>query len=127
MLWFFDREDESLRRETRYDTDRSEFVAGVTHPDGSERMERSRRMPLSGSGLWSVRRRCGSGAHSAERLRIDTIQIPPIVSPGSGRTDALIDFLNWSKETVVTGTSDRNDTDPRSDPLFSNDASEGYR
>ena len=40
MLWFFDREDESLRLETRYDNDRSEFVAVVTYPDGSERTER---------------------------------------------------------------------------------------
>ena len=36
MLWFFDREDESLRIETRYDNERSEFVAIVTYPDGSE-------------------------------------------------------------------------------------------
>ena len=40
MLWFFDREQESLRLETRYDNDRAEFVATVTYPDGSERTER---------------------------------------------------------------------------------------
>ena len=40
MLWFFDREDESLRLETRYDNDRSEFVAVVRYPDGRERSER---------------------------------------------------------------------------------------
>jgi hypothetical protein len=40
MLWFFDREDESLRLETRYDNDRSEFVAVVRYPDGRERAER---------------------------------------------------------------------------------------
>ena len=40
MLWFFDRKDESLRLETRYDNDRSEFIAIVTYPDGSERTER---------------------------------------------------------------------------------------
>jgi hypothetical protein len=40
MLWFFDREDESLGLETRYDNDRSEFVAVVRYPDGRERAER---------------------------------------------------------------------------------------
>ena len=40
MLWFFDREDESLRLETRYDNESSQFVAVVSYPDGSERTER---------------------------------------------------------------------------------------
>lgn len=40
MLWFFDREDESLRLETRYDNDTSEFLAIVNYPDGSQRIER---------------------------------------------------------------------------------------
>ena len=34
MLWFFERDDESLRLETRYDNDASEYVAIVRHPDG---------------------------------------------------------------------------------------------
>jgi hypothetical protein len=40
MLWVFDREEESLRLETRDDNDRSDFVAIVTYHDGSERTER---------------------------------------------------------------------------------------
>lgn len=39
MLWFFDRADESLRLETRYDIETSEFVAVVSIP-GSQRSER---------------------------------------------------------------------------------------
>ena len=50
MLWFFDREEESLRLETRYDNDRAEFVATVTYPDGSERTERF--FTLEGFGKW---------------------------------------------------------------------------
>ena len=40
MLWFFDRDDESLNLETRYDNDTSEFVAIVRYPDGRENTER---------------------------------------------------------------------------------------
>lgn len=40
MLWFFERDDESLRLETRYDNDTSEFVVIVRHPDGREETER---------------------------------------------------------------------------------------
>ena len=40
MLWFFDRDDQSLLLETRYDNDRPEFVAVVRYPDGRERVER---------------------------------------------------------------------------------------
>ena len=40
MVWFFDREQESLRVETRYDNDASEFVVVVRYPDGSDRTER---------------------------------------------------------------------------------------
>lgn len=40
MLWFFERDDESLRLETRYDNDTSEFVVIVRHPDGREHAER---------------------------------------------------------------------------------------
>jgi hypothetical protein len=35
-LWFFDRDNESLRLETRYDNDTHEFVAVVHYPDGQE-------------------------------------------------------------------------------------------
>ena len=34
MLWFFDRDDEALRLETRYDNESAEFVAIVNYPDG---------------------------------------------------------------------------------------------
>lgn len=40
MLWFFERDDESLKLETRYDNDTSEFVVIVRHPDGREHTER---------------------------------------------------------------------------------------
>ena len=40
MLWFFERDDETLRLETRYDNDMSEFVVIVRYPDGHQRTER---------------------------------------------------------------------------------------
>jgi len=40
MLWFFERGEESLRLETRYDNDTAEFVASVRWPDGREKVER---------------------------------------------------------------------------------------
>jgi hypothetical protein len=36
MIWLFEREDESLRIETRYDNETSEFVAIVHYPDGRQ-------------------------------------------------------------------------------------------
>ncbi len=40
MLWFFERNDESLKIETRYDNDTSEYVVIVRYPDGHEQAER---------------------------------------------------------------------------------------
>ena len=40
MLWFFDRADESLTLETRYESGTSEFVFIARFPDGRERTER---------------------------------------------------------------------------------------
>jgi hypothetical protein len=40
MVWLFERSDESLQLETRYDNDTSEFVAIVRYPDGHEHTER---------------------------------------------------------------------------------------
>jgi len=40
MLWFFERDDESLKLETRYDNDTSEFVVIVRYPNGHEHSER---------------------------------------------------------------------------------------
>jgi hypothetical protein len=40
MLWFFDRDDEFLTLETRYDNDTSEFVVVVHYPDGHDHCER---------------------------------------------------------------------------------------
>jgi hypothetical protein len=50
MLWFFDRDDESLRLEVRYDNETFEFVTTVTYPDGNERTERFR--TLADFGTW---------------------------------------------------------------------------
>jgi hypothetical protein len=40
MIWLFDREDESLEIETRYDNATSEFVAIVHYPDGQDQTKR---------------------------------------------------------------------------------------
>jgi hypothetical protein len=40
MLWFFEREQDSVRLETRYDNDTAEYVAIVTYPDGRRETER---------------------------------------------------------------------------------------
>ena len=40
MVWFFERDQKSLRLETRYDNDASEFVVMVRYPDGREHSER---------------------------------------------------------------------------------------
>ncbi|MGB7220035.1 MAG: hypothetical protein WBD07_14655 [Vicinamibacterales bacterium] len=40
MLWFFDRNDQHLRLETRYDNATSEYVLVVNWPDGREDTER---------------------------------------------------------------------------------------
>jgi hypothetical protein len=36
MLWFYTRNRDSLRVETRYDTQTLEYVGILTHPDGRE-------------------------------------------------------------------------------------------
>jgi hypothetical protein len=40
MIWFFARGQESLRVETRYDQNTTEYVAVVRHPDGREHERR---------------------------------------------------------------------------------------
>jgi hypothetical protein len=40
MLWFFERDAESLQIETRYDNETAEFVAIVRQPDGQEQTAR---------------------------------------------------------------------------------------
>ncbi len=40
MLWFFEGQEESLRLETRYDNDTSEYVVIVHWPDGRQQTER---------------------------------------------------------------------------------------
>ena len=40
MIWLFEREDEVLRIETRYDNDTSEFVAIVHYPDAQQMTKR---------------------------------------------------------------------------------------
>jgi hypothetical protein len=36
MLWFYTRDRDSLRLETRYDNQTREYVGILTHPDGRE-------------------------------------------------------------------------------------------
>ncbi len=40
MIWLFEREDEVLRIETRYDNETSEFVAIVHYPDAQQMTKR---------------------------------------------------------------------------------------
>jgi hypothetical protein len=40
MLWFFDRDQESIRLETRYDNEAGQFVGEVRYPDGREETQR---------------------------------------------------------------------------------------
>ena len=40
MIWIFERGNESLRLETRYENDTAEYVLIVHHPDGSHQTER---------------------------------------------------------------------------------------
>ena len=40
MLWMFERNDESLRLETRYDNTTLEFVLIMRLPDGKQQIER---------------------------------------------------------------------------------------
>ena len=40
MVWFFERNRESLRLETRYDNDTAEFLLVTHSPDGREQTER---------------------------------------------------------------------------------------
>jgi hypothetical protein len=42
MLWFFSRENESLRVETRYDNETAEYLLVVNRPDGLPETERFR-------------------------------------------------------------------------------------
>lgn len=44
MLWCFEREKETLRLETRYDNDTSEFVAIIHYSDGREETKRFTQM-----------------------------------------------------------------------------------
>jgi hypothetical protein len=40
MIWFFERDDESLRLETQYDEKAAEYVVSVRYADGQQRVER---------------------------------------------------------------------------------------
>ena len=40
MLWFFEREDESLNLETKYDNDTSECLVIVRYADGRDHVQR---------------------------------------------------------------------------------------
>jgi hypothetical protein len=40
MIWFFERGKETLRIETRYDRETTEYVAALHYPDGREQEQR---------------------------------------------------------------------------------------
>jgi hypothetical protein len=40
MIWFWSREQQQLRVETRYDNETSDFVVAIEHPDGHQECER---------------------------------------------------------------------------------------
>ena len=40
MIWIFERGDESLRLETRYDNESAGYILIVHHPDGGQQTER---------------------------------------------------------------------------------------
>ena len=40
MLWFYNRDNASLRLETRYDNDTADYVALLHHPDGRQELHR---------------------------------------------------------------------------------------
>ena len=40
MIWFYSRDNKSLRLETRYDNDTLEYVGLLTHPDGRHESKR---------------------------------------------------------------------------------------
>ena len=40
MLWFYSRDNDSLRLETRYDNDTLEYVGVLTHPGGNQETKR---------------------------------------------------------------------------------------
>ena len=40
MIWLFERDQQSVSLETRYDNDTTEYVAIATYPDGRQETER---------------------------------------------------------------------------------------
>jgi hypothetical protein len=72
MLWFFERDDQSLRLETRYDNNTAEFVAIVLWPDGREQVERFNNLEAFRDWLVAL-----DHALEAERWKPDS----PIVLP----------------------------------------------
>ncbi len=56
MLWFFERNDESLKLETLYDNDAAEYVVNVRYPDGREQTERFADSDAFGSWLVTFER-----------------------------------------------------------------------
>lgn len=40
MIWFWSRENQEMRLETRYDNDTAEFVVAIQYPDGRQESER---------------------------------------------------------------------------------------
>jgi len=60
MIWIFQRGEESLRLETRYDNETTEYVLILHHPDGSHQTERFNDSVTFQTRLDSLDRRLGS-------------------------------------------------------------------
>lgn len=86
MLWFFERERESLRLETRYDNDTGEFVAIVRWPDGRQQTERFTEREEFRS--WLV---AHDNALEAERWTPNTPVVLPYGWPDKPLTELALD------------------------------------
>lgn len=60
MIWFFKRDDDVLRVETRFDNDTREYVTVLHETDGSQKTERFKDAESFGAYLLSVERRLAS-------------------------------------------------------------------
>jgi hypothetical protein len=73
MLWLYERDNESIRLETRYDNDARDYVVVVHYPDGRELIERFRTPEACREWLMSLENNLDDG-HWIRRG-------PPIILP----------------------------------------------
>jgi hypothetical protein len=73
MLWLYERDNESIRLETRYDNDARGYVVVVHYPDGRELIERFRNSEACREWLLSLENNLDDG-HWTRRG-------PPIILP----------------------------------------------